>query len=113
MNRAIATLEAGDRPAAIAELEAVTALDPDSLDGWRLLATLRHDAGDQAGAVFAWRRALGIEPSDLDTLFNLAVTLGALGRTDEAREAATRFIAQAPRHRYEKEIATLTPLTRR
>ncbi|MDH4065264.1 MAG: sulfatase-like hydrolase/transferase [Acidobacteriota bacterium] len=113
MNHAIATLEAGDRPAAIAELVALTAVHPDSLDAWRLLATLRHDAGDKAGAVAAWRRALAIQPSDLDTLFNVAVTLGALGRTDEAREAATRFIALAPRPRYDREIATLLPLTRR
>jgi arylsulfatase A-like enzyme/Flp pilus assembly protein TadD len=113
MNHAIATLEAGNPSGAIAELVELTGRHPDAIDGWRLLATLRHDAGDTSDAVEAWRRVLAMEPTDLDTLFNLAVTLGALGRTDEAREAATRFIAQAPRARYDNEIATLTPLTRR
>ena len=49
-------------------------------------------------------------PADVDTLFNLAVTLRDLGRLGEARDAATRFAAAAPRPAYDREIALLAPL---
>lgn len=111
-NRVVALLESGDRAGGLAAAVDLTARHPESGDGWRLLATLRHERGEKAAAVEAWRRALAVEPSDMDTLFNLAVTLAELGRAGEARAAATRFIGQAPRPQYDREVAALTPLTR-
>jgi len=112
MNHAVARLETGDRAGAMTELRELTSQHPDTVDGWKLLATLRHDTGDRAGAVEAWQRVLAIDTGDLDTLFNLAVTLRDLGRTDQAREAAGRFVARAPRPKYDREVAILAPLTR-
>jgi len=112
INAAMARLEAGDPEGAMATLTRLTADRPEALDAWRLLATLRHGRGDLAGAVDAWQRIVAADRRDFDSLFNLAITLRDLGRTDDARTAARRFTAAAPRPEYGREAALLAPLTR-
>lgn len=109
-NRTLARLESGDRAGALQDLSALTRRQPSFGDGWKLLATLRHEAGDRAGAVDAWRRVLEIDAREYDALFNLAVTLEDLGRLDDARAAARRFLDVAPRPAYDRERSRLTPL---
>lgn len=112
-NRALAHLAAGDRVKARADAAQVVAMQPDFADAWRLLATLGHEAGDREAAVEAWRRVLALNPDDVETLFNLAVTLDAMGRRDDARAMASRFSAVAPRPAWNREAALLAPLLAR
>ena len=106
-NRALAHLEAGDAANANADLAALTTRHTQFVDGWRVLADTRFRHGDRAGAVEAWQRVVALAPADLDSLFNLSVTLHDLGRTEDARRAAAAFIAQARPEQYRKEIALL------
>jgi len=109
-NRVIARLESGDRSGAAAEISELTRQFPAFSDGWKLLATLSHESGQAADAVTAWQRVLALDPRDLDVLFNLAVTLRQLGRTEEARDAARRFLESAPQPAYNRERAIVAPL---
>jgi arylsulfatase A-like enzyme/Flp pilus assembly protein TadD len=109
-NRALARLESGDRSGAAAEISELTRQFPAFGDGWKLLATLSHESGQAVDAVTAWQRVLALDPRDLDVLFNLAVTLRQLGRTDEARDAARRFLETAPQPAYNRERAIVAPL---
>lgn len=109
-NRALARLESGDRSGTAAEVSELTRQFPAFSDGWKLLATLSHESGQPADAVTAWQRVLALDPRDLDVLFNLAVTLRQLGRTDEARDAARRFLETAPQPAYNRERAIVAPL---
>ncbi len=51
-------LLAGDPDAALADLEALVATDPEHVDAWALLATARRRSGDPAGAIGAWREVV-------------------------------------------------------
>lgn len=61
-------------------------------------------AGDMAGAEERLRQALAQNPRDVRPLFWLGVATQAQGKTAEAREAFSRFVATAPA-RYDRQIA--------
>ena len=98
---------------AIIELKNALKLDPGHADGWRGLgaAVAAHDT---ARAVAAWQRVMELDPQDFDTLYNLGMTLADAGRRNEAASYLRRFLAEAPRDRYAKDLprvrATLTRL---
>jgi tetratricopeptide (TPR) repeat protein len=69
-------------------------------------------AGNRDAAFAHWRRAVELDPTDLEALYNLATGLAAAGRRGEARPYAEAFIRQAPPARFAREIAELGPLTR-
>jgi choline-sulfatase len=112
-NRALTRLAAGDRAGARRDAGDATTAQASFADAWRLRATLDHEAGQLAAAVEAWQHVLALDPADLDTRFNLAVTLKDLGRIDEARAVASRFVELAPRPAANREIAMLAPLLER
>ena len=43
-----------------------------------------------------WKRAVALNPTEFDALYNLTVTLVDLGRRDEARAYGERYVATAP-----------------
>ena len=51
-----------------------------------------------AGAEQAWRRALALDPKQVDACFNLGIALRALGRTEEALAAFRKTVAINPSH---------------
>jgi Flp pilus assembly protein TadD len=61
--------------------------------------------GDSAGALRCWRRAVERDPRDFRALFNLGVLEGRLGNVEEARRCLERFRREAPRARFEQEVA--------
>lgn len=98
MHRALSeTLcQAGDLPAALQELTIATDLEPGHAWGWARRAEVasllnRHDEASQAA-----QRALQLAKPDV--VFDLTVGRVALraGRLEEARDAATRALAQHP-----------------
>jgi len=92
--RGIAEIHLGHFPAAVADLEAVTAREP-KYDSHRAMALLAHasaQTGDaaQAGALFARVTEASTLP---ETYYNYASFLASQGRSDEARTWAQRIIA--------------------
>ena len=81
------TLEAwGEVPGAIAQLEAIVALDPKNAPSWHDLGILRHAQGDDAGATAALRTAETLAPTDPRPRIALAALLWQSG--DRAGAAA-------------------------
>ena len=52
-----------------------------------------------------WKRAVALNGTEYDALYNLTVTLFELGRRDEARPYGARYVATAPPGFYAQEIA--------
>jgi tetratricopeptide (TPR) repeat protein len=74
-----------DRPAdAIRLLEPVSAEMSESAHYWYNLGVLRERTNDQPGAEAAYRKALAIDPTDLDAMNNLGLILYKTERYDEA-----------------------------
>ena len=62
-------------------------------------------ATDGARATAAWQRAVAIEPRNYDALFNLGIVLSERPAPQEALPYLKRFVAEAPRDRYSRDIA--------
>ena len=102
-NLGILEMSAGERPAAaVAFRQAVTA-DPGYGAAWRGLGAALV-ATDAAGATEAWQRAVALEPRDYDSLFNLGIVLSEGPEPQAALLYLKRFVAQAPRDRYLRDI---------
>ena len=56
----------------------------------------REPAWDRAAAIEAWTRAVRLNPSDFDALFNLATELINAGQTAAARPLVERFVHRRP-----------------
>jgi Flp pilus assembly protein TadD len=81
------TLEAwGEVPGAIAQLEAIVAIDPKHAPSWHDLGILRHAQGDDLGATVALRTAATLAPTDPRPHIALAALLWRNG--DRAGAAA-------------------------
>lgn len=89
-NHAVEALRRDDFAKASALLDAVVKLAPGFAPGYGNLGVLRRRAGDTAGALDAYRRALELSPRDPTVLGNLAALYYGIGRTREA-EAALRL----------------------
>ena len=80
------------------------ASQPDAPATLSALGLAQVSLHDEAGALESWTKALTLDAKQYDTLFNLAVLAGRLGKTEEARHALQRFIAIAPPDRYSGRI---------
>lgn len=101
------------RPAAAAlAFRRVVDLNPRHVDAWRGLgAALAGD--DAARAAEAWQRVVAIDPQDFDTLYNLGVLLTEANRPAEAVPYLRRFLAEAPRDRYARDLPRIRALLAR
>ncbi len=95
--RGIAEIHLGDFPAAVKDLEYVTARDP-KYDLHRAMGLLAHayaNTGQPDNAEALFQQATAISTSS-ETYFNYATFLAAQGRPAEAREWAQRILAKKP-----------------
>ncbi len=95
--RGIAEIHLGDYPAAIADLETVTARDP-KYDFNRAIALLAHayaNAREPERADELFRRATDVSTLS-ETYYNYATFLASQQRVAEARDWAARLIARKP-----------------
>ena len=77
----------GERPAARAQLERAVAAQPADPSAWHDLGLLRHDAGDDPGAIEALSRAERLAPRDLRPRTALAALYWKRGdKASAARE---------------------------
>ena len=59
--------------------------------------------GDRTRAISAWQRVIAIDPRDFDTLYNLGMLLAESGDR-AAVPYLQRFVAEAPRDRYARDL---------
>ena len=85
-------------PLAVAELEARALIDlvPDAPYGHALLGFVSYENGDLQQAARRLMRAMELDPTDVDVLFFLCITLQAAGQIEQAQELARRFHAVDP-----------------
>jgi len=81
-----------------------TAADPSYGEAWLALGAALVDK-DRAGAIDAWRAAERLRPADYDLLFNLGMVIADSNRPAEALPFLQRFVREAPRDRYARDIA--------
>lgn len=111
-NLGLLELSAGRADAAAPAFRRAVESDPSRADAWQGLGAALV-ARDPGGAIDAWTKALALTPADFDLLYNLGMTLAASKRPAEARPHLTRFVREAPRARYARDIAQVEALLRR
>jgi arylsulfatase A-like enzyme/tetratricopeptide (TPR) repeat protein len=95
-NIGTAQLQARDFGAAEASLRKAVDMDPKLSGAWTALGVALASTGRRSDAIDAWKRAVALDGSDFNALFNLTVNLAQAGRGEEARVYGQRFIQTAP-----------------
>src|SRR5262249_18453902 len=103
-NLGLFELQMRKQPAAVAAFRRATALDPMYGEAWQALGAALVER-DTKGAIDAWRRAERLVPGDFDLLFNLGMVLADSGTPADALPYLQRFVREAPRERYARDIA--------
>ena len=104
-NLGVLELMAGHREAARAALEQALELDPNIAKAHNTLGVMAAQEGRPAEAIERWKRAVAINESDYQTLFNLATTLQSAGRGAEARPYFEAYLRVAPPALEAKDMA--------
>jgi len=94
------SLRQKDAAAARSWFEKSLASQPKAPGTLSALGLAQIELRDEAGAFESWSRAIELDPSQFDTLFNLAVLAGRMGRKEAARHSLEQFIRTAPAARY-------------
>jgi len=61
--------------------------------------------GQIDAAIASWRKAVALDATNFDALYNLCIVLLAADRAGEARPHVEQFVRTAPRGVYGREIA--------
>ena len=70
---------------------------------WNDLGVALYRLGEPAGALDAWQRAVDLDGSLLDALWNLGTNAAGHGRPEQARRALARFLEAAPAKDYQAD----------
>ncbi len=95
-NIGVSALETNDVKTAEAELRKAIDLDPALGGAYTALGVVFAKTGRGNDALDAWKRAVTIDGSDFNAMFNLISGLAQSGRVDEARQYGERFVNTAP-----------------
>jgi arylsulfatase A-like enzyme/tetratricopeptide (TPR) repeat protein len=93
-----------DYARAKATMEEALALEPDVSRAHNALGVIAAETNHADEAIQHWKRAVELNPREFDTLFNLGKLLERQGRTEEARVYFERFVRDAPRALYGRDI---------
>jgi choline-sulfatase len=102
-NLGILELGASRHPQAAEAFTHAVRADPSHGDAWQGLGAALV-ASDRAAAADAWRRAERLRPHDYDLLFNLGMVLADGDRPADALPYLRRFVREAPRDRYARDV---------
>ena len=101
-------LMARDFPRARSAFEAALALNAGLARAHNSLGVIAAETGNPAEAIERWKRAVELDPHDVDTLFNLGSLLMRGGEPAEARPYLERFVREAPRDLYARDLARVS-----
>jgi arylsulfatase A-like enzyme/Flp pilus assembly protein TadD len=111
-NLGLFELQSRRASSAAAALKKAVARDPRYGDAWNALGAALAGT-DPAGAIDAWQHAEPLLPRDYDLLFNLGMLMAQSERSREAIPYLERFMAEAPRDRYGRDIQAVEGVLRR
>jgi arylsulfatase A-like enzyme/Flp pilus assembly protein TadD len=97
-------LMTGDLKRAQALMEDALRLEPGVARAHNGLGVIAARSGSPDQAIAHWKRAVEANPREWDTVFNLGVVLRERGREAEARSYLERFVAEAPKALYGRDI---------
>ena len=106
-------LDAGRLPEAKHAFEQAIASNADSSQGHSGLAMVAIRQGDRKTAIARWERAVALQPSNFDALYDLSVQLAQDGQIPAAKRYIEQFVRTAPRGQYAKDIDKLAALLAR
>ena len=96
-------LQHRQRDRAAAAFRRAVGADPSYGEAWRWLGAALID-GDRQAAIDAWQHAEQLRPRDYDLLFNLGMVMAESDRPAGALPYLQRFVREAPRDRYARDI---------
>lgn len=91
-------------------LRKALAADPSLANGYTTLGVIYQRTGRGGQAIEAWRRAVELDNSEFDALYNLTFALANSGAGPEARAYGEQFLATAPPAFYAKDLADVRRL---
>jgi Tfp pilus assembly protein PilF len=103
-------LDRGDLIDARRRYDSAIAIDPSSSRAHSGRGVVALRAGDRAGAIDAWSRAVQLDATNFEALYNLGTTLARAGEVSRARPYLEQFLRTAPPARFEadrREVARL------
>ena len=103
-NRALLHLQSGRFPQCAEAARQALALQDSLPLAWNYLGIALYNMNQKSEAIGAWQRAVQLDPSDYDLLFNLALVASELGQRATAIQSLRRFVAEAPPARYGQDI---------
>ena len=103
-NLGLVELQSGRKQEATRAFRRAVERDPLYGDAWNGLGASLVER-DAAAAIDAWRNAEKLLPRDYDLLFNVAMLIADRRPANEAVPYLRRFVAEAPRPHYERDIA--------
>ena len=71
-------------------------VDPSLPDAFTTLGVVQSTSGRKGDAIESWKRAVALDGSQFNALYNLWLELAAAGRRDEASAYGRQFVATAP-----------------
>ena len=84
--------------------ERALAANPQSAQAQAGLAMIALRSGRTDEAIEGWTKAVAMDPTNYDALYNLGIQLVRAGRIADARPYRERFIATAPPGHYSRDI---------
>ena len=84
--------------------------DPSLANAYTTMGVIFQRTGRSANAIESWRRAVEIDATEYDALFDLTISLAAQGQLDEARRFGSQFLATAPPAFYSADLAEVRRL---
>lgn len=87
----------GDTFAAYRLVVSAAEAEPENADAWYTLGCLLHEFKKYTAAAAAFRRANGLRPGHHETLVNLGLNLGLVGRFGEANHELWNAVGAAPK----------------
>jgi arylsulfatase A-like enzyme/Flp pilus assembly protein TadD len=102
-NLGLVELQSGRKQEAARAFRRAVERDPSYGDAWNGLGASLVER-DAAAAIDAWRTAETLLPRNYDLLFNVAMLIADHRPANEAVPYLRRFVAEAPRPQYERDI---------
>ncbi len=111
-NIAAMHLSRNDLPAAERFARQAIDRDPQLAKAHTTLGVVFARSNRRESAIDAWKRAVSLDATEFDALYNLVVLLADSGLIGEARAYARQFVDTAPRPAFAREVEQLSALLR-